>query len=101
MTSPKRDHFLDRDAYRQSSVHFHAADFGDLAVLSKRPEFFEHFVELFFVGHGEDFLSGDLAVVQFDAAVGEAGDDRVVRHHHDGASLLVQFAQTGAGRSLR
>ena len=32
-------------------------------------------------------------MVQFDAAVGQAGDDRVVSDHHDGASLAVQFAQ--------
>ena len=60
---------------------------------AERPEFFEDFVELLFVGHGEDFLGGDFAVMQFDAAVGQAGDDGVVGDHHDGASLLVQFAQ--------
>jgi len=74
-------------------MHFHAADFGDLAVFGQCPEFFQNFIELFFVSHGEDFLSCDFAVVQFNAAVGEAGDNGVVRHHHDGASLLVEFAQ--------
>src|SRR5271166_370781 len=87
------NHFLYCDAYRQRAVHFHAADFGDLAVFRQRPKFFQHFVELLFVGHGEDFLDRDLAVVQFDAAVSEAGNNRVVGHHDDGSSLLVQFAQ--------
>ena len=87
------DHFFDGDAYRQRAMDFHAADFGDLAMFGQRPEFFENLIELFFVGHGEDFLSCDLAVVQFDAAVSQAGDDGVVRHHDDGASLLMEFAQ--------
>ena len=63
------------------------------AVLFHDPEFFEDFVELLLVGHGKDFLRGDLAVVQFDTAVGESRHDGIVRDHHNGASLLVEFAQ--------
>jgi hypothetical protein len=39
------------------------------------------------------FLGGDFAVMQFDAAVGQARHDGIVRHHHNGAPLLVKFAQ--------
>ena len=31
--------------------------------------------------------------MQFDAAVSQARDDRVVRDHHDSAFLLVELAQ--------
>ena len=75
------------------AVHFHALDLGNFPVLLYRPQFFEDFVELLLVGHGENFLVGNLAVMQFDAAVGQAGDYGVVRDHHDGASLAMQFAQ--------
>ena len=74
-------------------MHFHAADLGDFAVFLDRPEFLEDFVELLFVGHGEDFLIGDLAVMQFDSAISQTGHGGIVRDHHDGASLLMKFAQ--------
>ncbi len=86
-------HLFHRDAYRQSSVNFEVFDFRDLAVLFDRPEFFEDFVELLFVGHGENFLIGNLAVMQLDSAIGQAGHDGIVRDHHDGAALAVQFSQ--------
>ena len=41
-----------------------------LAVLFHHPEFFQNFVELLLIGHRENFLGGDLAVMQLDAAVG-------------------------------
>jgi hypothetical protein len=34
-----------------------------------------------------------MAVSQFDAAVGLAGDVRVMRHHQDGVAGVVQFAE--------
>src|SRR4029077_2405231 len=43
--------------------------------------------------HGKNFLIGNLAVMQLDAAIGQAGNNRIVGDHHDGASLAVQFAQ--------
>ena len=88
----KLDHLFYGDAHRERAVHFHALQFRDLAMFGQCPKFFQHFVKLFFIGHGEDFLNCDLAMMQFNAAVGEAGDDGVVRHHHDGSSLLMQFA---------
>ena len=86
-------HLFDRDTYRQGSVNFHTLDFGNFSVLFDGPEFFEDFVKLLLVGHGENFLIGDLAVVQFDPAIGQAGDDGIMGDHHDGASLAMQFAQ--------
>ena len=86
-------HFLHGDRNRQSAVNFHAADFGDLAVFFQGKHFFQHFVELLVVGHRENFLRGDFAVMQFNAAVGQTSDDRIVSHHDDRASLLVKFAQ--------
>jgi hypothetical protein len=74
-------------------VHFHAADFCGLSMLGQDPEFFEDFVELLFVGHGEDFLNGDATMMEFDATVGQAGNDRIVRDHHDRAPLLMEFAK--------
>ncbi len=87
------DHFFDCDADRQRAVDFHALDLGNFAVFFERPKFFEHFVELLFVGHGKHFLRCDLAVMEFDAAVGQARHHRVVRDHHDGAPLLMKLAQ--------
>ena len=89
----KFDHFFHRKTHRQSSVHFHSLKFGGFSVFGKRPELFQNFIKLFLIRHGKHFLGGDFAVVQFDAAVGQAGDDGIVRDHDDGASLLVKFAQ--------
>src|SRR5579863_1814173 len=59
----QRRHLFHCDAYRERSVYFHAADLGDFAVFFQGPEFLEYLVELFLVGHGEDFLDRDLAMV--------------------------------------
>jgi len=86
-------HFFDSDGDRQSAVDFHSSDLGDLTVLLESEQFFQNFVELLIVGHGEDFLGSNFSVMQFDAAVGEAGDDGVVRDHDDGAALLMKLPQ--------
>ena len=57
------------------------------------PDLFQNLVELLLVGEGKHLLVGDAAVVQVHAPVGEARHYRVVRDHHDGASLLVELAQ--------
>ena len=90
---PHLDHLFNRHAHWQRAVHFHALDFGDLSMLGQHPEFFQNFVQLLLVGHGENFLRRDLAVMQLDAPVGQPGHHRIVRDHHDGASLLVKLAQ--------
>jgi hypothetical protein len=87
------NHLLNRQADGQRAVDLHALDFGDFAMLGQHPQFLEHFIELLFVGHGKDFLRLDLAVVEFDAAVGETRDDRIVGDHHDRPPLLVKLAQ--------
>src|SRR5271155_2633695 len=66
------NHFLNRKTHRQRTVHFHALDFRDFAVLGQHPQFFEHLIELLFVGHGKHFLRLDLAVMELDAPVGQA-----------------------------
>ena len=86
-------HFFDGNTDRQSSVHVHVLDLGDLAMLFHGPEFFEDLVELLFVRHGKHFGRGDLAVMQFDAAIREPRDYGVVGDHDDGSSLAVQIAQ--------
>ena len=83
------DHLVDRDADWQGTVDFHVFDLRDLSLLVQGPKFLQHFIELFFVGHSEDFLGGNFAVMQLNTAIGEAGNNRVVGHHNDGASLLV------------
>ena len=89
----KSRHLFHCDAYRKGSVHFHASDFGDFSMFLHRPQLFQDLVELFLVGHGKHFLVGNFAVMQFDSAIGEAGHDGIMSHHHDGASLVMQFAQ--------
>ncbi len=89
----ERNHFFDRDADGQRAMDFHVFELGDLVIFREGPELFEDFVELLVVGHGENFAGCDFAVMQFDAAVGKAGDDRIVRDHHDGSALLVQLTE--------
>ena len=88
-----RLHLLHGNRNGQCTVHFHSRDLGDLVVLFQCVQFFQHFVELLFIRHRKNFLRGDFAVVQFDAAVRQPRDHRIVRDHHDRSSLLVQFAQ--------
>ena len=57
------------------------------------PQLLQNFVELFLVGHGENFLRSDLAMMQLDAPVGQPRHHRIMRHHDDGASLLMKLAQ--------
>ena len=87
------NHFLNRQTHGQRPVHFHALDFGDLAVLGQHPQFFEHFIELLFVGHGKNFLRLDLAMMELDAPVSQARHHGIVRDHHDRPPLLVKLAQ--------
>ena len=87
------DHFFNSDADGQSAVDFHVLEFGDLVIFCECPELFEDFIKLLVVSHGENFAGGDLAMVQFDTAVSKAGNDRVVRDHHDGSALLMQLPQ--------
>ena len=72
-------HLFDRNADWKRAVHFHAPDFSHLSVLLHRPQFLQHFVKLFLIGHGENFLVGNFAVMQFDSAIRQArvaeGDD--------------------------
>ena len=68
---PHLNHLFNCQTHGQRAVHFHALDFGDLSMLGQHPKFFQNLVELFFVGHGEYFLRGDLAVMQLDAPVGQ------------------------------
>ena len=70
----ERNHFFDRDADGQRAMDFHVFELGDLVIFREGPELFEDFVELLVVGHGENFAGCDFAVMQFDAAVGKAGD---------------------------
>ena len=74
-------------------MNFHALDLGDFAVFGEHPDFFENLVELLFVGHREDFLRGDLAMMELDATIGEPGNYGVMGDHDDGASLLMKFAK--------
>ncbi len=90
---PHLDHLLNRQADRKRAVDLHALDFSNLAVFGQHPELFEHLVQLLFIGHGKDFLRLDPAMVELDAAVGQACHDGVMRHHHDGPSLLMKLAQ--------
>jgi hypothetical protein len=62
-------HPLDREAHGQCAMDFHALDLSRLSVFFENPKFFEHFVKLLFVSHGENFLRRDLAVVQFNSAI--------------------------------
>ena len=86
-------HLVYRKADRQSAMHFHALDFCNLAMFFHHPELFEHLFELLLVRHREDLLRRDLAMMQLDPAIAEPRHYRVVRHHHDCASLLVKFPQ--------
>jgi hypothetical protein len=43
------DHLFDRHADWESAVNFHPLNFGNLTVFFENPEFFQDFVELFFV----------------------------------------------------
>ena len=52
-------------------MNLHALNFGDLSMFGKNPEFFQHLVQLLLVGHGKNFLRSDLAVMKFNAAVGQ------------------------------
>ena len=74
-------------------MHFHALNFGDLAVLIEHPKLFENFVKLFLVGHRKDFLRRNLSMMQFDATVRQSGHNGIMRDHHDCASLLMKFTQ--------
>jgi len=71
---PHLDHLFNRQAYRQRAVHFHALHLGNLSMLGEHPELFQNFVQLFFVGKGENFLRRDLAMMQLDAPVGQPRD---------------------------
>ena len=82
-------HFVDGDTDRQRAMHLHAPDLSNFCVLGQNPKFFQYFVELLLVGHGEEFLGGNAAVVQLNPAIGQARNYRVVSDHHDGSSLLV------------
>ncbi len=74
-------------------MHFHVLKLGDFTMLLEHPKLFENFVKLFFVGHRKNFLCRNLSVMQFDATVRQSGHDGIMRDHHDGASLLMKFAQ--------
>src|SRR5207237_7734350 len=50
--------------YGKRSIHLHAPDLCQLAVLVQRPDLLEDFVELHLVGHGEDLLVSDVSVMQ-------------------------------------
>ena len=71
-------------------MHFHVLNLCNLAVLCHHPELFKYFLELLFVGHREDFLRCNFPVVQFDPAIAEARDYRVVRDHHNRAPFAVE-----------
>ena len=62
-------HFVDRQTYRQRSMHFHVLDLCDLAVFFEDPQFLQHLFELFFVRHCKSFLRRDLAMVQLNSPV--------------------------------
>ena len=89
----ERNHFFDRDADGKGTVDFHVFELGDLIVFGEGPEFFEDFVKLLVIGHGKDFARRDFAMMKFDAAVGEASDDGIMRDHHYSPALLMQLAQ--------
>ena len=74
-------------------MNLHALHLCDLGVLGQYPEFFQHFVQLLLIGHGEDFLRRDLAVMQLDSPVGQPRHHGIVRNHHDGAPLLMKLPQ--------
>ena len=59
----------------------------------QRPDLFEHFVDLHLVRHREGLLMRDLSVMQFDGTIGESCHDRIVRHHHNRSSLLMEISQ--------
>src|SRR5580658_652438 len=56
------NHFFNRQTHGQRAVHFHALDFRDFAMLGQYPQFFEHLIELLFIGHGKNFLRLDPAM---------------------------------------
>ena len=86
-------HLLNRQAYRQRPVNFHALDFSNLAMLFQHPELFQNLVELFFVGHRKNFLRRDFAVMKFDAPVRQPRHYGIVRNHYDGPPLLMKLPQ--------
>src|SRR6478736_80631 len=66
---PEFGHFFDGNGDRQQTVDLHAAHFRLLAMLLNDPDFLQHLIKLLVVGHGEDFLCGDAAVMNIHAAV--------------------------------
>src|SRR5215469_11170315 len=57
------------------------------------PEFFQNLVELLLVGHRENFLRSNLAVMELNSSVSQPRYNRVMRNHHKRPSLLMEFAQ--------
>jgi hypothetical protein len=89
----ERCHLFNRQAHRQGSMDFHVLKLGDLSVLLQRPKLFQDLIELFFIGHGKDFLRRNLAVMQFNPPVRQSGHNRVMRDHDNGPPLLMQVPQ--------
>jgi hypothetical protein len=76
-----------------------AAHVGLLAAFFMAPELAKHFIELIIVAElgsaagGEALLGSDVAVLEFDEAVGHARHDGIVGDHDDGVALCVELAK--------
>ena len=73
-------------------MNFHALNLGDLSMFGQHPELLQNFVELFFIGHGKNFLRSDLAMMKFNTPVGQPRNYRIVRDHHNRPPLPVKLA---------
>src|SRR5208283_2179986 len=68
-------------------------DLGASPFFAAHPNLLEEMVEVDTVVHGNALVDGEMAVDQFDAAVGLPRDVRVVRNHQNGVPTGVQLAK--------
>ena len=68
-------------------------DVGAIAFFATDPDLLEEMVEVDAVVHGDALIDGEMAMDEFDAAVGLLGDVGVVGDHENGVAGAVKFAE--------
>jgi len=68
-------------------------DVGAIPFFAANPDLLEEMVKVDAVVHGDALIDGEVAVDEFDAAVGLLGDIGVVGNHENGMAGAVEFAE--------